>query len=98
MITLIQPFNNRLLISEVKEQEQKAGSIFVPDFVKERKEIPKFIRVQINNISPNLSPQFDYLVNKQAIIETGFLEEVLIDHKTYLFCPLNYVVAVINPE
>ena len=95
---MIQPFNNRLLITEVKEKEQKSGSIFVPDFVKERKEIPKFIRVQINNISPNLSPQFDYLLGMDAIIETGFLEEVNIDNITYRFCPVSYVVAVITPE
>ncbi len=95
---MIQPFNNRLLISEVQEKEQKAGSIFVPDFVKERKEMPKFIRVQINNISPNLSPQYEYLVGMGAIIETGFLEEVNIDNIVYRFCPISYVVAVINPD
>jgi len=85
------PYNNRLMIKEIKENEKKAGDIIVPNFTKDRKDIPKFMKVHILEISAGLSPN---LVGKTAVIETGFLEEVTIDGDLYHFCPINYVVCI----
>lgn len=87
------PFNNRLYIEEVKEEDKKVGTIVVPNFVKDRKDIPKFMRVKILNVSSNLS---ESLIGKEAMVETGFYEEVTIDGKIYTFCPISYVVCLIE--
>jgi hypothetical protein len=89
------PFNNRLLIEKIEEKENKIGDLFVPDFVKDRKDIPKFMRVKVKAQSYELNKITD-LTDKEIIIETGFLEEVVIDNKMYMFCPYNYVVCCIT--
>lgn len=94
MINVI-PFNNRLLIKEIKESEKKVGDIVVPNFVKDRKDIPKFMMVQILDVSSGISPT---LVGKKAVIETGFLEEVPIDGTVYNFCPFNYLVCILQDD
>lgn len=91
----ILPFNNRLLIEKIEEKENKIGDLFVPDFVKDRKDIPKFMRVKVKAQSYELNKITD-LTDKEIIIETGFLEEVVIDNKMYMFCPYNYVVCCIT--
>lgn len=88
----VKPFNNRLLIEKCEEKEQKIGELFVPDFVKDRKDIPKFMKVKCIAQSPDLD-KVESLVGKMIMIETGFLEEVVIDNKQYMFCPYNYVVC-----
>lgn len=87
------PFNNRLYVEEIKATDQKVGSIVVPEFNKDRKDLPKFVKVKILDVSSNLDLS---LVGKTAIIETGFWEEVIIDHKIYTFCPMNYLVCIIE--
>ena len=89
------PFNNRLLIEKIEEKENKIGDLFVPDFVKDRKDIPKFMRVKGKAQSYELNKITD-LTDKEIIIESGFLEEVVIDNKMYMFCPYNYVVCCIT--
>ncbi len=87
------PYNNRLYIEEIKESEQKVGSITVPDFAKDRRDIPKFMKVKILAVSSNLS---EALIGEYAMIETGFLEEVKVEGKIYTFCPINYVVCLLS--
>lgn len=89
------PFNNRLLIEKIEEKENKIGDLFVPDFVKDRKDIPKFMRVRVKAQSHEIYKITD-LTDKEIVIETGFLEEVVIDNKMYMFCPYNYVVCCIT--
>ena len=43
----IKPFNNRLLIEEIKDGDIKIGNVFIPDEVKERKNLSKYLRVKI---------------------------------------------------
>lgn len=87
------PYNNRLYIEEVRESEQKVGSIMVPDFAKDRRDIPKFMKVKILAVASNLS---EALIGEYAMIETGFLEEVKVEGKIYTFCPVNYVVCFLR--
>jgi len=89
----VSPYNNRLLIKEIKETEQKLGDIIVPNFIKEKKDIPKFMMVLILDASDNIAKD---IVGKKAIIETGFLEEILIEGIMYNFCPYNYLVCIIS--
>ena len=89
------PFNNRLLIKEIKETDKKIGDIIVPNFVKDRKDVPKFMMIQILEVSAGISPT---LVGKKAVIETGFLEEVTIDNVMHHFCPFNYLVCLLQEE
>ena len=89
------PFNNRLLIKEIKETDKKIGDIIVPNFVKDRKDVPKFMTVEILNVSSGIALT---LIGKKAVIETGFLEEVVIDNVMYNFCPFNYLVCLLVPE
>lgn len=92
----MKPFNSRLLVEEVQQTEQKVGSIFVPEFTKERKDLPKFLLVKVLDIAPNISDQFGYLVGKTIVIETGFLEEVKINNTINRFALINYVVCIID--
>lgn len=90
----ILPFNNRLLIEEIVAEKHSKDVIATLDFAKERKELPKFMKVKILELAPNISSDFYYLKDKEAYIETGFLEEIVIDNKMHRFCPINYVVCV----
>lgn len=91
------PFNSRLLVEEIKEsKEQKVGDIYIPEFTKERKDLPKFLRVKVLDVAPNL-PDFQYLKGKEIIIETGFLEEIKLENKIHRFSLINYVVCVLDP-
>jgi len=92
----MKPFNSRLLVEEVQQTEQKVGSIFVPEFTKERKDLPKFLLVKVLDIAPNISDQFGYLVGKTIVIETGFLEEVKINNTINRFALINYVVCIVD--
>lgn len=87
------PFNNRLYIKEIKESEQRVGSIMVPEFSKDRRDLPKFMKVQILGVSQNLSED---LVGSIGMIETGFLEEIRIEEKIFTFCPINYLVCLLQ--
>lgn len=92
----MKPFNSRLLIEEVQSVEQKVGAIYVPEFTKDKKELPKFLIVKILDIAPNIENQFASLIGKTVVIETGFLEEVKIENKIHKFALINYVVCVID--
>lgn len=90
------PFNSRLLVEEIKEEkEQKIGELFVPEFKENRRDLPKFLRVKVLAVSPNLT-DFQYLNGKEIIIETGFLEEIKLENKIHRFSLINYVVCVID--
>lgn len=92
------PFNARLLVEEVSEKEQKFKSVFVPEeFKNNKKDLPKYIRVKILNVASDIK-QFDWLIGQEAIVETGFYEEVRVDNKIFKFCPITYVVGVIIEE
>jgi co-chaperonin GroES (HSP10) len=93
----VKPFNNRLLVKRLDDIEQKIGDIFVPDLVKDKKDIPKFMKVRVLDQSDEPKGIPD-LRDCSIIIETGFLEEVVVDNKTYMFCPYNYVVCQLSPE
>lgn len=87
------PYNNRLYVEEIKETEQKVGSITVPDFAKDRRDLPKFMKVRIVAVSSNLP---EALVGETAMIETGFLEEIKVENKIYTFCPISYVICILQ--
>jgi hypothetical protein len=89
------PFNNRLYVEEIKVSDQKVGSIVVPEFNKDRRDLPKFVKVRILDVASNLDKE---LVGKVGIIETGFWEEVTIDHKIHTFCPMNYLVCIVTED
>lgn len=89
----IKPFNSRLLIEVLSEKETKVGSIFIPQEIKERKNLDKYLRVKVLDIADNIKKEFGYLLNKEIIIETGFLEETRIDGLIYRFTTINYVVC-----
>ena len=89
------PYNNRLYVEEIKATDQKVGSIVVPEFNKDRRDLPKFVKVRILDVASNLDKE---LVGKVGIIETGFWEEVIIDHKVHTFCPMNYLVCIVTEE
>lgn len=92
------PYNNRLLIEEVAKKEQKIGDLFVPEFVAERRDIPKFLKVRIIKESVDIENNLSIpsLKDKLAIVETGFLEEIVVDGKKYMFCPYNYIVCIVE--
>lgn len=92
----IVPFNNRILIKEIelKPKESQSG-VFIPDFVKDRKNIEKFLFCEILAVAKNV--QFsESLVGKRCVVETGMIEEVVIDNQKYVFCPVNYIVCVLE--
>lgn len=91
----VKPYNNRLLIKKLDFKEQKMGEIFVPEFVKDKKDIPKFMKVLVLDQS-EIPKDVPNLVGKSIIIETAFLEEVSIDNKVHMFCPYNYVVCTLD--
>lgn len=90
------PFNSRLLVEEIKEEEQKVGEIFIPQFTKERKDVPKYLTVKVLAVANNLEDNFSWMIGKTIIIETGLLDEVKIQNKIYKFALINYVVCVID--
>lgn len=95
---MIIPFNSRLLVEEIKEdKEQKIGEIFVPEFTKDRRDLPKFLKVKVLSVAQNLE-NFKWLTGKEIIIETGFLEEVNINNKIIRFALINYVVCILSDD
>lgn len=92
------PFNNRILIQEMANKPVNAGEIYIPDYVKERKNVEKYIKYEIIDVSSDLEEKFGHLRDKHCIVETGMIEEVLIDNKKYIFAPMNYIVCIIEPS
>jgi len=91
------PFNNRILIKEInEEQEVREGAIFVPKYLTEKKTVEKFIHATILAVAPEIEARGVNIVGKECIVETGMIEEVVFDNQKYTFVPLAYVVCVVD--
>lgn len=91
------PYNNRILIEEIKKQDQSKGGIVIPDFVKERGNLDRFLLCRIIDASADIKNRLA-LINAKCIVETGMIEEVVIDKQKYMFCPYNYIVCLLSDE
>lgn len=91
----VKPLNNRILIEEIQAENAVVNGIVIPDFVKDRKTIEKFLECRVLDVS---SLDFQFLIGKKCVVETGMIEEVVINKKKYIFCPVNYIVCVIMDE
>lgn len=49
-----------------------------------------------NNICNYVIDANQWLIGKRCIVESGMIEEVVLDKKKYIFCPINYIVCIIN--
>jgi co-chaperonin GroES (HSP10) len=94
----MKPFNDRILIKEIKKKDVSMGGFFMPEEVKDRTKLSKFLQVTILDVAPNIEEKYSYLKGKQAVIETGFLEEVLVNGKMFRFSPVSYIVGILDEE
>ncbi len=87
----IKPLDDRVLIELVEEQEEKVGSIIIPDTAKEKPRMGKVVAVGTDE-----DLQEKIKVGDKVIFSKYSGDEVKIDNKEYLIVQRSDILATVE--
>lgn len=93
----VQPLSDRILIERIEEEEQKVGSIYVPDTAKEKPQQAKVIAVgpgRLNDKGERMPMEIK--TGDRILISKYGGTEIKIDGKEMLIIRQDDVLAVLN--
>jgi len=87
----IKPLDDRVLIEQIEEDEQKVGTIIIPDSAKEKPRMGKVIAVGTDeDLQENIKEGDKIIYSKYS----G--DEISVDDKEYLIIQRGDILAIIN--
>ncbi len=87
----IKPLDDRVLIEQVEEDEQKVGTIIIPDSAKEKPRMGKVIAVGTDeDLQENIK------VGDKIIYSKYSGDEISVDDKDYLIIQRGDILAIIS--
>jgi len=93
---IIKPWNRRLLVALIREEEQKeASQILLPEDYKPKHKEEHYVTVQVLDVSVDAHNLFA-LQNKKVVVQSNGLEEIKVNDEIHYLVLENYIVCVVE--